>query len=458
MGGINLRKAERANHLLLAGARALSKVESTGIRVDLAYLDSAIKKTEKSIRSRRAALMESDVGLEWRKHFGAGFNFNAREQLGEVIVSVLDVRLPTTSRSGQYKTDDATLEPVARKHEFVAEYLKIARLAKALSTYLYGIRRQAVDGIIHPFFNLHNVTTYRSSCDSPNFQNIPKRDKDIKKLIRRVFIPRKGRVLIETDYSSLEVRVAACYNRDPMLINYIKDPTTDMHRDMACECFRLPIEEVSPAIRYAVKSFFVFAQFYGDWYVSCAQRLWKAANEGLSMVTADEPLIDHLRSIGLTKLGDRDNRAADCFTYHIKQVEDRFWKDRFKVYAAWKRRWFEDYCERGWLQMLSGFVVRGVLGRKEVINYPIQGAAFHCLLRSLCEMVLREVPKRGLEARAVGQIHDSILGDVPVGEIEDYKSMMKEIMVDRLLKAWKWIIVPLAIEFDEYPESWATAA
>ncbi len=94
----------------------------------------------------------------------------------------------------------------------------------------------------------------------------------------------------------------------------------------------------------------------------------------------------------------------------------------------------------------------------EAINYAVQGSAFHCLLWSLIRLVLKDLPDSGLRAKVVGQVHDSIVGDVPIAEVGDYQAMIQDIMVTKLRAAWKWIITPLEVDFSIYPESWAKEA
>ena len=115
--------------------------------------------------------------------------------------------------------------------------LQIRKLKKNRDTYLNGFLREQVNGYIHPSFNLHLVRTFRSSANSPNFQNIPIRDKESMQLTRRALFPRPGHQLLEIDYGQLEVRIAACYNQDKQLIHDIVQG--DMHGDMASQIFMI---------------------------------------------------------------------------------------------------------------------------------------------------------------------------------------------------------------------------
>ena len=242
---------------------------------------------------------------------------------------------------------------------------------------------------------------------------------------------------MEIDYAQQEVRVGACYHKDPMMIEYIENPAKDMHRDMAVEIFKLDVGDVSKEIRYAAKNKFVFPQFYGDWYVSCAKSMWdSAANLSTPL---ELPLKKHLKQQGI--------RSYQAFEDHVEEIERQFWKERFSGYDQWKEDWYDQYMERGWFKMLTGFECHGVFDRKKVINYPVQGAAFHCLLWSL--VVLQEwLGKLGLKSLIVGQIHDSIVMDVVPEEEAEVKALAKKVMTESIAKEWEWLIVPLEVEFE----------
>ncbi len=443
---------EQGYRLIHQGAIALGKVESQGIRIDEGYLVRAIEETDEKIEELSESLHKSDVMKAWIKKYQSATKLGSRVQLAWVLTNHLGMVFEKTSK-GQDKTDESAL--AESHHPFVKDYLQLIKLKKAVNTYLRGIQKETVNGFLYPFFNLHRVRTFRSSSDSPNFQNMPVRDPEIGSLVRRAFIPRKGCVLMEADYSSIEVRIAACYHRDPVMLAYINDTSKDLHRDMAAECYLLSKSEVTGEIRYFGKNQFVFPQFYGSWYVSCAEALWDSA-KGLKTASGIS-LRKHLQSKGIRTLGVWERGVKPrkgTFLKHLQEVEDVFWGRRFRVYRDWRRSWYESYQKRGFIDLLSGFRCRGFMRKNEVVNYAVQGSAFHCLLWSLIQLVMRDLPRTNLRSLIVGQIHDSVVGDVPIDEVEDYEALLQEVMTVRLKEAWKWIITPMDIEFSRYPEAW----
>ena len=440
--------------LLHEGSIALSQVEHAGIRIDTEYLDSAISGLDEEIKNLQNKMRDDKVYGIWKQRFGAASKLGSREQLGVILYDHLGYKSKNQTASGRPKTDEEALSKI--KHPFVDSFLKVEKLKKARTTYLEGIRREVVDGFLHPNFNLHTVETFRSSSSNPNFQNMPIRDESVGKLIRTAFIPRPNHRLVEIDYSGIEVRIAACYNHDPVLIEYINNPVKDMHRDMAAQIYLLKPNEVSKQVRYAAKNQFVFPQFYGSYYIDCAKALWEMIDKLRLKGPEDVPLKDHLKKHGITTRGkciSSQDPADGTFERHVKDVEQDFWGRRFKVYSKWKERWYTDYKRTTSFDSLTGFHFSGDYKRNEVINYPVQGSAFHCLLWSLIRL-WKWLDRNGMKCKIVGQIHDSLLLDCPEDELQVVLSKATEIMTKHLPKKWTWIRVPLEVEVEVASTNW----
>ena len=437
--------------LIHEGWQALADVEENGIHIDLDYVETTILKLDNRINTMRSRLDNTKFVKKWRGVYGHKFKWDSDEQLGDMLYNEMGLGPIKYTNDGGHtpSVDHETLELLSPKLPLLKGFLKMRKMSKCKDTYLAGILRETVDEYLHPFFNLHTVATFRSSSSKPNFQNMPIRDKMQGELIRRAFIPRPGRMLMEVDYSGIEVCIAACYHKDPNMIAYIKDPTKDMHRDMAAQCYKLPTEEVTSDIRYCGKNCFVFPQFYGDWFKSCAGALWASVDTRELVCTDGTKVRDHLGShtINLDTLKK--------FEDHIEMVEDDFWNNRFAVYGQWKEDHYDEYLRRGYVDMKTGFRCGGIMQRNDVSNYPVQGAAFHCLLWSLIQ-VNKELKAAGLSTLIVGQIHDSIVLDVVPEELEQVLAIVRRVMCVEIRKAWPWIIVPLDVdvEITDIDASW----
>ena len=442
-----------AYKLLHQGTLALSQVEQNGIRIDVKYLKHALEETKTKIKDMERNLRRSKEYKTWKRHYGEKTNINSGNQLGVVLFDLMGHKCKEKTNTGKPKTDISTLERL--DIPYTQQHIAIKKLKKARGTYLKGILRETVGGICHPNFGLNMVRTFRGSSDNPNFQSMPIREPEMSALIRPCFIPRKNHVLIEKDYGKLEVCISACCNKDPVLINYIKDKSKDMHRDIAQEIFMIDdVKDVNKYVRYVAKNKFVFPEFYGSWYLDCCLQIWEL--ELNNMDVNGLPMKKHLKRKGIKRRGAcqiGQSPLPGTFEHHIKKVENRFWNKRFKVYKQWKEDWFAEYLKTGTFTTMTGFSFDGILERNNVVNYPIQGPAFHCLLWSLIRG-LKNIKKQKFRTLIVGQIHDSIVSDCHKKEVNDYLDMMEELMTKTIRKYWKWIIVPLEIEAEVSAKSW----
>jgi len=440
-----------AYRLMHNGAIAFSQMEANGIRIDVDLLEKTTKNVARKIRSIQVELEEDDLWKQWKKTYKSKANMGSRYQMADMLNKVHGFTKSNQDPDKKLSVDEKAL--LELDIPFIKKYLRMEKLKKLHGTYLKGIHKEICDGLLHPSFNLHLVKTYRSSSDKPNFQNIPIRDPKIGKLIRSCFIPRPGRVLAEIDFGSLEVRIASCYHKDPVMLEYIRDPSKDMHRDMAMECFMLPQEEITKEIRFYAKNQFVFPSFYGSYYGLMAPDLWDSVTKTKLITTSGVRLRDHLKKKGITRLGEKKDPRPRTFMHHIREVEENLWKKRFPIYDKWRWDWWKDYQERGWFNTLTGFRELGVYAKNDVINHPVQCVAFHCLLWSLIE-VQRWLNKSDKKTLLVGQIHDSIIADVPENELEEYISHVLEVTTVDLPQHWKWIIVPLEVEVETSRTNW----
>lgn len=459
------RYVQKGYELLHRGTLALAEMERTGIKVDTDYLDRKIDEVAGQIGAVESELRGyKRVYRTWKKRYGDKVNLNSDRQLATVLYDDLGLKVRAFTDKGGKKTDEEALKEAARGTDvapFVKTFIHRKKLMKIKNTYLIGVRRELQDGFLHTTYNLHRTATYRSSSSDPNIQNLPVRDPVLGDLIRRMFISRfrNGR-LCDRDYSSLEVNIAYTYHGDPNMRIYLTDPTTDMHRDMAAECYKLAQDEVSKKTRYAAKNIFVFPQFYGSFYVDCARAMWKAIDKlELKTEKTGESLKDHLRRKGIKRLGKCDpdfDPEPGTFEAHVRAVERDFWGRRFPVYARWKKNWYNAYLEKGYFLTHTGFKISGDFRRNQVINYPVQGSAFHCLLMSII-LVNEELRRYKMKSRLCVQIHDSMTGDCPDDEVQAFLNITDDVLTKRLPKMWDWINIPLSAEAEVTPAggTWA---
>lgn len=440
-----------AYQLLMQGAQALTDVEANGMRIDVDYLDRVIKQAGQKIRRMEVELKDDEIWALWRKTFPGRAELGSKEQLGKILFGVMEIPSTRTTDTGRAAADIEALEEIDLP--FVKKFLSLEKLKKARGTYLQGIRRETVDGFLHPNFDLCFARTFRSSSSTPNFQNMPIRDPRQAKLIRRAFIPRTPEhLLVEIDYSALEFRGAACQWNDPSMVAYASDPSLDIHRDMTAECYSISADQVTKAARGMGKNKFVFPILYGSYWGSCAEALW-AVIDRMDLKTVDGVgLHEHLSSVGINALGNKKHPEMDSFYRHVKKVEQRF-GDRFPVWRDKKEVWWNEYLKRGWFKMMTGFVCKGVYTKNNIYNYPIQGPSFHLLLWSLIQ-VNEWLKQNKMRSKVIGQIHDSMVLDVHQDEFDDVIYEVNQVMTQKVRQHWDWIVVPLEIEAEASPTNW----
>jgi DNA polymerase-1 len=456
--------SKEALDLLHQGTLALARVEEAGIRIDRNYLERAVKAIQKQVYALEAWMKQTPVYRRWEAKYGVKASLGSAEQLGDIVFNELGHKATRfTAKTGRYATDEEAFKDVPLP--FLRVYFKAKKLQNTSRTFLSGLQREITPaGFIHPMFNLNTAVSYRSSGQLPNPQNWPRRNDVQGKLVRQCFIPRyPDWQLWELDFKGSEVCRAADICLDPTLIDYCKDPKKDMHRDMAAQIFFLKPEQVSKALRDRVKNQFVFAEFYGSFYGLVAPRLWDDVVRGKLTIEGSGTLVTkHLRTKGITALGALDESGRPpplTFMDRIRTVEQDFWERRFKVYAQWKREFWENYLQTGHYLTPIGFRVSsgkgGVLSRNDCINYIIQGTSFHCLLWTLIR--LQEwIEAKGLKTRLCNQIHDSIVGDSPPEELGKVLDKAKQIVTEDLPKHWPWLVVPTVVEIEVAPpgKSW----
>lgn len=444
------------------GAEELAVVQHNGIRVDLDYLQEKQTEFRETEARLTAALKESELWALWRKQFGQKALITSDQQLSKMLFDVLKLDPPPGTRrnkSGLYAVSEEILAKV--DHPFVRDLGPIRKVRKMASTYIDGWLFEQVHGFIHPFFNLHKASSFRSSSEAPNFQNVPIRHPINGPLIRRGIIPRDGNRIIELDFSGAEVRVAGCCTKDPVLMNYLAG-AGDMHHDVAKDLFLLTDSQVDKkTTRHWAKNRFVFAQFYGSVWFQCAPALWDEVTQSTAEVPGTGLTVrEHLKSRGIKRLGSCDPKTPPVdgsFAKLVMDAERVMWDKRFKVFTKWKKDLWDDYQQTGYVHMVTGFTsAQHDLRRNQVLNFPIQGPAFHCLLWCLVR-IQRELRRYKMRAKVIGQVHDSLLGDVPDRETQNYLEIAYRTMTKDIMKAWKWLIVPLEAEADVTPVdgSWA---
>jgi DNA polymerase-1 len=418
-----------AYDLFHEGLLCFTDMEDEGICIDRAYYEKTYIHLTKRVKFLSEKINDMPEAKTFQKKVGKSimsFDIDKNKlhvsslDLSKLFFTYLGMTPIKSTEKGRISSDDDVLEKIGTP--FAKEILKVKKLEKNRTTYVLGVYGVSyldeLDGIwkIHPSFNLHIPKSYRSSSNDPNFQNMPVHDPESMALVRSGIIPRPGNKLGWADYGGHELRVFACYCKDPQLIRDILNKV-DIHDYWG---------EFLGVSRYDAKNGFVFALIYGSYYGS---------------------IFNDLRSRGYKFIKEST----------VQKAEKEFWKKYSKA-KEWQEEWVRSYYNRGYLEMLTGFRVQGWLSKNQIVNIPVQGTAFHLLLWS-CVQVNNARKKEGWKTKLTGQIHDEMDLDINPGEESHVRSVIEKTMVEDTRRAFPWVNVPLLSEYGscEVNASWGTA-
>ena len=351
---------------------------------------------------------------------GHEFNINSPKQLGEVLFDELMLPAGKKTKTG-WSTNADILEKLIGKHPIIGDILEYRMLTKLKSTYADGLLKViSADGRIHTNFRMTVTATDRLSSTEPNLQNIPVR-RELGAQIRRMFVAAPGCVLVDADYSQIELRLLAHISGDETMQNAFKSGE-DIHAVTASQVFGLPLAEVTPAQRSSAKAV-NFGIVYGISAFSLAQDIKVSPAEARAYIDA----------------------------YMQKYHGVREYMDRVIAEAK----------ERGYVETLFGrrrpvpelkasnFNTRS-FGERVARNMPIQGTAADIIKLAMVN-VRRRLRAEGLEARLILQVHDELIAECPEREAERVAALLEEEM-ERAVT----LSVPLTAEAHS-GHSWAEA-
>ena len=221
----------------------LADMEHTGIAIDAVNLKEYGEKLAVRIKELETRIY---------KEAGEEFNINSPKQLGVILFEKLEMPYGKKTKTG-YSTAADVLDKLAPEYPIVADILEYRQLTKLKSTYADGLANYIKeDGRIHTSFNQTITVTGRLSSTEPNLQNIPMRI-ELGRLIRKAFLPAKGCVFMDADYSQIELRVLAHMSGDEKLIEAYRE-AQDIHRITASQVFHIPFDEVTDLQRRNAKA------------------------------------------------------------------------------------------------------------------------------------------------------------------------------------------------------------
>lgn len=377
------------NEMELPLSDVLFSMEQDGV-----YLDSStLQQLQTEFDDRIHALQSTIFDLA-----GETFNILSTKQLGTVLFDKLRLPAQKKTKSG-YSTDAETLERLKQLHPIVAPILEYRFLTKLKSTFVDGLLqvRNATDGRVRSSFNQCLTATGRISSSEPNLQNIPVRTA-LGREIRKAFIASKGCVLVDADYSQIELRILAHLSGDESLIAAFNSGD-DIHRRTAGEVFGVPFSEVTADMRSAAK----------------------AVNFGIIYGISDFGLANNL-NIPVKQAGEYIRRYLERYPKVDAFMKSCIEEGKSRGYAVTMlgRR-------RALPELQSGNYNTRSFGERVAMNMPIQGSAADIIKLAMVS-VAKQLKSNGLSAKLILQVHDELIVDTPIEETDAVVAIVRNCM------------------------------
>ena len=348
------------------------------------------------------------------------FNINSTQQLGKILFDKLGLPPVKKTKTG-YSTNAEVLEKLRGQHPIIEAILEYRQLTKLNSTYVEGLGKViAPDGRIHTSFQNTVTATGRLSSTEPNLQNIPVRT-ELGAQLRKMFVAPAGKVLVDADYSQIELRLLAHMAGDQAMIDGFNSGA-DIHTITASQVFGVSPEEVTPLMRRSAKAV-NFGIVYGISPFSLSQDIGVSVQQAKEYM---EKYFEHYSGV----------RA------YMDGVVEQAKKDGYVTTLFSRRRWIPELKS-------SNFNTRS-FGERVALNAPIQGTAADIIKLAMIR-VRDRLKAEGLEGKLVLQVHDELIVECPQAEAERVCKLVEEEM-----EGVAALSVPLLAE-THAGQSWAEA-
>ena len=354
---------------------------------------------EADIRAYSEKLTALIASLETEIHEAAGevFNINSPKQLGAILFEKLGIPAKKKTKTG-YSTNAEVLEALADDYPIVSKILEYRTYSKLKSTYCDGLLAAVdADGRVRCTFNQKETRTGRLSSTEPNLQNIPVRT-EVGREFRKFFVAEPGRVIVDADYSQIELRVLADLANDENMLNAFNSGT-DIHAVTAAKVFGVPLENVTSELRSKAKAV-NFGIVYGIGAFSLSKNIHSTRQEAESFISAY-----------LSLYGGIDRFMKEC----IDRAKERGYAETI----FHRRRYLPELTSSN--HMVKAF------GERVARNMPIQGTAADIIKIAMIN-VYRRLKQDYPAARLIMQVHDELMVECPEQDAEAMTALVKEEM------------------------------
>ena len=402
------------NNIEMPLVYVLTEMEHNGVVIDVEFLNNYRTELIEKITEIEAKIYEIS---------GTRFNISSPKQLGEILFAKLKISdKPKLTKTKQFATGEDELLKYQKDHEIVDLILSYRSLKKLITTYVDSLPKlvNRKTGKIHTSYNQAVTVTGRLSSNNPNLQNIPIRTPEGRE-IRKSFIPSEGNILIDADYSQVELRIMAHLSQDQNMLNAFQN-NLDIHTQTAANIFKVKLEDVTKEMRSQAKTA-NFAMIYGSSAFGLAQSLNISREEAKVLIT---------------NYFETYPKVKEFMNKMIKQARD----EEFVTTLMGRKRYLKDINSRNSLVRSNA--------ERNAINTPIQGSAADIIKIAMINLS-RKISELNLKSKMTMQVHDELMLDVPIEEKDQVVELIKNVMENAVE-----ISVPLLVDV-EVGENWAEA-
>ncbi len=366
----------------------LASMEHTGMYIDKEKLEIFSHK----LNDRLKILEEEIYDIA-----GEEFNINSTQQLGVILFEKLGLPIIKKNKTG-YSTDKDVLDELSDKHPIINKIIEYRQTMKLYSTFVEGLKATIKsDNRIHTTFMQTVTSTGRLSSVEPNLQNIPVR-LELGREVRSFFAGESDNVIVDADYSQIELRVLAHISHDEKMIDAFKHDI-DIHKVTASQVFDIPLEEVTPTLRTQAKAV-NFGIVYGISDFGLAKNISSTRKEAGMYIES------YLRKY---------SGIANFMEQIVKEAR----QNGYVTTLFGRRRYIPELSQSN--KMVQQF------GERVAMNTPIQGTAAD-IIKLAMNKIYKELKNEKLKSKLVCQVHDELIIETVPEEVEKIKTIMKEAM------------------------------
>ncbi|MFA7157099.1 MAG: DNA polymerase I [Bacilli bacterium] len=397
------KQLELFNNIEMRLVAVLGNMEVVGIQVDESVLDELGKDVDKKVIQLQKDIYELA---------GEEFNISSPKQLGEILFEKLKLQVIKKNKTG-YSTDVDVLESLENAHPIIPKLLEYRKYVKLKTTYIDGIRPYILNNRIHTKLLQTSTATGRLSSIEPNLQNIPVRT-EYGKNLRKLFVSKDNCVLLDADYSQIELRVLSHIANDEVMLQAFKD-NVDIHTLTAMQVFDLKKDEVKPEDRQPAKAV-NFGIVYGISDYGLAKNIGKGVKEA---------------KIYIDKYFDTYKGIKEYMSDIITFAKENEYVDTMFGH----RRYIPEINSSNYIQRQ--------FGERVAMNTAIQGTAADIIKIAMIN-IYNKLKEESLKSKLVLQIHDELIIETYEEEVEKVKIILKEGMEEAVS-----LKIPLNVEVEQ---------